>query len=269
MKMASLDLIARRTFLASLGLAASLHAAGSSRIRAGCLVTPDSFDALLTALRDIQRLGYSGYSTTMRVLQTQSGQMEEVRAQLSEIALDLIGVRATLPHYGELGVDRALEEVARLAMAARQFGARTLILHSAGLGADGRFKPEDLDAKAKFFDQSAKRCKETGVIFIYRTQESEFLNDAAEIAGLIGKTDKNTVYYDLDLASASRAHAGAIAFFRDNPSRVFAMEAPFGDPQFKVHELAAAVKHTKWISWLIEAAPSEASRGVMKKAFGV
>ena len=111
----------RRWFLASIGCAASARAA-SGRIRAGCLVTADSFEALLAKLREMQTLGYSGFSTTMRVLQTQSGRMEEVRAQLSEIALDLIGVRATLPHYAELGNERALEEVARLAMAARQFG---------------------------------------------------------------------------------------------------------------------------------------------------
>ena len=258
----------RRTFLASVGCAASLRAA-SARIRAGCLVTADNFDALLVALREMQGLGYSGFCTTMRVLQTQSGRMEEVRAQLSEIALDLIGVRTTLPHYSELGNERALDEVARLAMVARQFGSRTLMLHSAGLAADGKFKPDELDAKAKFFDLAAKRCKETGVIFTYRTQESELQNAAAEIAGLIEKTDKRIVYYDLDVARALRVYPEAIALFRDNPSRTFAMEAPFGDAQFKAHELAAAVRHTKWISWLIDTAPAEASRGAIKKFFGV
>ena len=256
----------RRAVLTSLAGAAF---AANAHIRAGCLVTADTFEALLAALREMQSLGYSGYSTNLRILQTQSGRMEEVRAQLSEIALDLIGVRATLPKYAELGNDRGIEEISRLAMAAKQFGSRTIMLHSGGLAPDGKFTPQDLDAKAKFFDLSAKRCRETGVIFTYRTQESEFQNDAAEITGLIEKTDKASVYYDLDLARAARVYPEAIAFFRDHPSRTFCMEAPFADVQFKVHDMAAAVKHTKWISWLIDTMPAEASRGVIKKVFGV
>lgn len=258
----------RRTLIASVASAA-LAPAASPHIRAGCLITADNFDALLASLRQAQTLGYAGYSTAMRILQTQSGRMEEVRAQLSEIALDLIGVRSSLPKYAELGVERALDEIARLAMAAKQFGARSLFLHSAGIATDGKFKQEDLDAKAKFFDQSAKRCKETGIIFVYRTQEAEFQNSAAEIGGLIEKTDKNIVYFDLDLMRAASVYPEAVSVFGDNPSRVFAMEAPFGDAQIKVHELAAAVKRTRWISWLIEGTPIEASRAAMKKAFGV
>ena len=259
----------RRTFLASVGAAAALRAAGNTHVRAGALVAVDSFDALLDSLKEIQALGYGGFVTAMRVMQSQSSRVEEVRAQLSEFGLDLIGVRATLPKYAELGADRALDDFGRVALSARQFGARTVILHSAGLAPDGKFKPEDLDAKAKFFDLCAKRCKEAGVVFVYRTQEAEFQNDAAEITGLIAKTDKNVTYYDWDLARAARAYPDAIGFFRDNPSRTFAMEAPFADASFKAHDLAAAVKHTHWISWLIDAAPGGDSRAVMKKAFGV
>ena len=259
----------RRTFLASVGLAAALNAAVNTRIRAACLVTADSFDALVESLREMQTLGYTGFSTTMRLLQSQADRIEEMRAKLSEVALDLVGVRATLPKYSELGNDRALEDLSRMAMAARQFGSRTLLVHSAGLAADGKFKPEELDAKGKFLDLCAKRCKETGVIFTYRTQEAEFQNEAAEISGLMAKTDRNITFYDLDLGHAIRVYPEAITFFRDNPSRTFAMEAPFGDPAFKTHELGAAVKHTHWISWLIDAAPGADSRGVIKKAFGV
>ena len=250
----------RRTLLASLGAVACLPAA-NTRIRAACLLVPDTFDTLLQRLKEMQGLGYTGYSTTMRLMQTQTDRVEEARAKLSDAALDLVGIRATLP--------KSLDDLSRFAMAARQFGARTLILQSPGLAPDGKFKPEELDEKAKFFDLCAKRCKEAGVVFTYRAQEAEFQNDAAEIKGLIAKTDKNLVYYNLDLAKASKAYPEAIAFFRDNPSRTFAMEAAFGDAAFPAHDLAAAVKHTRWISWLIDAAPTAESRGVMKKVFGV
>lgn len=259
-------LLTRRMMLASLGAAASLSAV-APRIRAGCLVAPGDFDGLLVSLREMQGLGYSGFSTTMRVMRT--GRLDEMRGQLSEFAMDLVGVRSTLPKYVDLGLDRALEEVSRLAMAARQFGSRTLVLHSTGLAADGKFKPQDLEVKAKFFDLAAKRCKDTGVIFTYRTQEAEFAGEAAEINGLIAKTDKNITYYHLDLARAARVYPEAIGVFRDNPSRTFSMEAPFGDAAFKIHDLAAAIKHTKWISWLIESTPTEVSRGSMKKIFGI
>ena len=256
--------LTRRTLLTMGAAAMTLRGAGNTRVRAGALVATDTFDALLAALKEIQALGYTGYSTTMRVLQTRSDRIDEMRGQLSETGLDLIGVRATLPKYAEFGADRALEDLARLAMAARQFGARTLMLHSVGLAPDGKFKPEEIDTKAKFLDLCARRCKETGVIFTYRTQEAEFQNGAAELTGLMERTDKNITYFDLDLARG----LGAIECFRDHPNRTFAMEAGFGEPGFKSQELAAAIKHTKWISWLIDAAPGAESRAVMKKAFG-
>jgi sugar phosphate isomerase/epimerase len=261
----------RRGFLASLGLAAAVRGAGMQKIRAGCLSVADTFDNLVLVLREMQGLGYSGFATTLRLLQSQSGQIDEARAQLGPIGLDLIGVRVALPKYGEMGVERGLDEIARLAMAARQFGSRTLTLHSPGLAADGKFAAEALDAKAGFLDQAGKRCIETGVLLAYRTQDAEFQNEAAEITGLVGKTDVHKVYFDLDLGRASRVYPGAIDFFRDHPGRTFAIEAPFGDPEFHTHELSAAVKRTKWISWLIEnsAQPSEASRSTVKKAFGV
>jgi sugar phosphate isomerase/epimerase len=253
----------RRGFLAVLGFAAS---AGTPKIRAGCLATPDSFDNLVLTLKEIAGLGYSGYATSLRLLQSQSGQVDEARAQLGPIGLDLIGVRAPLPHYAELGLDRALDEIARLAMAARQFGARTLMAHSPGLAADGKFAPEALDAKAKFLDAAGKRCIETGLLLNYRTQDAEFQNEAAEIAGLLLKTDARLVYFDFGLV-----HPAAIDFFRDHPARTFSLEGQFGDREFPAHELAAAIKHTRWISWLIEtsAQPGEAARSGMKKIFGV
>ena len=243
-----------------------MPAAPNQRIRAGCLATADSFDALLDVLKQMQGLGYSGFCTTLRLLQTQTGRIEEVRAQLSVPALDLIGVRASLPRYGE-DADRALEEIGRIAMAARQFGARSLIAHSAGLAPDGKFTPEALDAKAKFLDLAAKRCSETGIVFTYRTQDAEFQNDSAELTGLMSKTDVRKVYFSLDLARASKVYPDAVGLFRDHPNRTFAIEAPFGD--YPAHELAAAIRHTKWISWLIEAAPAERPRAAIKKQFGV
>ena len=260
-------LFSRRQMLASLGAACAAHGAGNSHVRAGCLLTPESFEPLLDSMKEMQGLGYTGYSTNLRLLQAQYGRVEEARGQLAETGLDLIGVRALLPKHGELGTERALEDLGRQAMAARQFGARTLMVHSAGLAADGKFKPEDLEAKAKFFDECAKRCKEMGVIFVYRTQEAEFQNEAAEVLGLMAKTDYHITYFNLDLGRAVRVYPEAVTVFREHPSRTFAMEASFGE--FKPGELAAAVKHTKWISWMIDAAPGTDSRGIMKKAFGV
>jgi sugar phosphate isomerase/epimerase len=252
-------------------LARSLRAVVPQHVRPGCLSIADSFEDLLANLHEMQGLGYSGFATNFRILQTQSGQIDEARAQWAPLGLDLIGVRATLPNYVELGSERALEDIARLAMEARQFGARTLMLHSAGLAPDGKFSQEALEAKAKFLDQSGKRCLETGVFLNYRTQEAEFQNAAAEVAGLIAHTDVHNVYFDLDLGRASRVYPGAIDFFREHPGRTFSMEAPFADPDFRVHELLTAIRRTKWISWLIEnsAKPGEAARGTMKKVFGV
>ena len=261
----------RRTFLASIGLAASLPVnAASTRVRAGCMADADTFENLMLVLREMKGLGYTGFAANLRLLQTQSGRLAEAREQFADIGLDLIGVRTTLPRYNEMENDRAMDELSRIAMAAKQFGARTIMLHSAGLAPDGKFTPEALTAKTKFFNQAAKRCGETGVYFNYRTQDTEFLNEAAEIKALVDHTEKN-VYFDLDLSRATRYYAGAIDFFGEHPDRTFSLEAAFGDPQFRSAHLATAIKRTKWISWLIENSdkPGEVARTSMKKAFGV
>jgi len=260
----------RRTFLASVGLAAALPlAAAPTRVRAGCVADAETFDELITLLRKLRDLGYSGFSANLKLLQTQSGHLDEVRGQLSEIGLDLIGVRTLLPRYNEMENDRAMDELSRVAMAAKQFGARSLMMHSGGLAPDGKFTASALAAKIKFFNQAAKRCGETGVYFNYRTQGVEFRNDGAEVKGLIAGTEKN-VYFDFDLDYATRAYPAAVEVFNENPGRTYAMEGQFTEGIFKVHELAAAVKKNKWISWLIESSPTpnEASRSAMKKAFG-
>lgn len=262
----------RRGFLATLGLAtASVAHAGPTKIRAGCLAIADTFDNLVLMLKEAAGLGYTGFSTSLRLLEGQAAQIEDVRTQLGPIGLDLIGVRHALPRLDDLGLERGLEEVGRLGMAARQFGSRTLMVHSPGLAPDGKFAAAALDAKAAFLDQAGKRCLEMGVLLAYRTQDAEFQNEAAEITGLLAKTEVRHVYYDFDLARAIRVYPGAIDFFKDHPSRTFSIEAPFADPEFHSHELAAAIRRVKWISWLIEssAQPGEAARTAMKKTFGV
>src|SRR4051812_12508953 len=72
-------LLTRRTLLGSLGFAASSlrGLAASTKIRAGCLVTPEKFEDLLLSLREMKGLGYTGFTTNLRLLQTQTTRVDE------------------------------------------------------------------------------------------------------------------------------------------------------------------------------------------------
>jgi inosose dehydratase len=256
-------MLSRRDMLRmTAALAAVKGASGAtSHVRAGCQTNawdldPSRFETLLGALNDIRDMGFAGFETHLRYLQPQMNRQEEARAEIASRELVFIGVHTNLPKYEQLGEERAVDDAGRLAMAAKQFAAKTLILNRTGPVAD-----DISDAKAKFLDAAAKRCREMGVILTYHTL-------AAEAAALVEKTDPKSVYFMLDLDAAG------LDFFKDHPGRVYAVHMQDADP---VRELASAVRRAKWISWLVHEegepkqgkAGAETSRAAIKKMFGV
>ena len=244
-------MLTRRNLLritAAASLVGKTATGAAARVKAGCQtnawdIDPARFETLLSALSEIRELGFTGFETQLRYLQPQMNRQEEARAEIASRELTFIGVHTNMPKYEELGEERALEDIGRHAMAAKQFGAKTLIVNST------------TSPPPKFIDAAAMRSLEMGVIFALHAKQTE-------AAALIDQTNAKTVYFMLDLAE------GGADFFKNHPSRIYCVHL---QNEEGLHELAAAVRHTKWISWLVHEGKSSVavSRAAMKKEFGV
>lgn len=229
--------LTRRGFLGTAGAAAA--AAATPHVRAACFLKASRFEEAVAALPGLQKLGYTGYSLNLRLLNQQMNRQAEAHAELTASGLMLTSAHAHLPE--------GTEEISRLAMAARQFNARSLVLTAA--------TPPDI----KTLNDVGKICAEAGTVLAYR-------GTAQQLTPLLEGSNARVVYFALDIAGA-----GGLDFFRENAGRVYLVHGSFGaggDSQV-THELSTAARHVKWISWVVEESDAEGGRAAIKKSFGV
>src|SRR5690348_7039229 len=104
--------LTRRSFIAGAASLQALRMRGdAARPRPGCQANgwnldPARFDLLLTAVREMKELGFQGFETNIRFVQTQLERVKEARAELDAIGLEFIGAHTSLPDYEKLGMER-------------------------------------------------------------------------------------------------------------------------------------------------------------------
>ena len=288
--------LSRRSLLAGAAALPALRMFGqTARPRPGCQANgwnldPARFDLLLTAVREMKELGFQGFETNIRFVQPQLDRVKEARAELEAIGVEFLGAHTNLPDYVKLGMDKAADQVGKLAEQARQFGARALVCSFRGLSPTGEFTEEALDAKARMLELAARRCGDAGLALAYHNHQPEFRNHAAEEIALLKRTDSKLVFVMMDIGHAWLADPDAISVFAANPSRAYGLHVrdfhnkvsvPLGQGEFPLRELAAVIRKTGWSGWLVdeEERPNDAdkpgkkatgpSRKTMREIFGV
>lgn len=288
--------LSRRSVLAgAVGVLTARVQGAAKAPRPGCQANgwnldPARFDLLLTAIKEMKELGFQGYETNIRFMQPQLSRLAEAKAALDQIGLEFIGAHTGLPDYQKLGMDKAADEITKLAGQARQFGAHALVVSHGGLSKTGQFTEEALDRKTQMLNLAGQRCADAGLTLAYHNHQPEFQNHAAEENGLIRKTDPKLVFLLMDIGHAWLADPDAISVFAAHPQRAFGLHVrdfhdrvsvPLGQGEFPLRELAAVIRKTGWSGWLIdeEERPNEKdkpgmkatgpSRKTMKEVFGV
>ena len=288
--------LTRRSFIAGAASLQALRMRGDAgRPRPGCQANgwnldPGRFDLLLTAAREMKELGFQGFETNIRFVQTQLERVKEARSDLDAIGLEFIGAHTSLPDYEKVGMDKAADQVSKLAGQARQFGARALVCSFRGLSPAGEFTGEALDRKAKMLELAARRCGDVGLTLAYHNHQPEFRNHGAEEIALLRRTDPKLVFVMMDIGHAWLADPDAISVFASNPARAYGLHVrdfrnkvsvPLGQGEFPLRELAQAIRTTGWSGWLVdeEERPNESdkpgkkatgpSRITMREVFGV
>ncbi len=256
----------------------------------GWNLDPANFDLLLTAIREMKELGFEGFETNIRFLQPQLNRLQDARAALDQIGLEFIAAHTNLPDYVKLGMDKAGDEITKIAGQARQFGAHAVVVSHRGLSQNGEFTEEALDRKAQMLNLAGRRCADAGLVLAYHNHQPEFRNHAAEENALLRSTEPKLVFLMLDIGHAWLADPDAISVFAAHPDRAFGVHVrdfhnrvsvPLGQGEFPLRELAQVIRKTGWSGWLIdeEERANEAdkpgmkatgpSRKMMKEIFGV
>ena len=252
-------MIARRAFV--MGLASSYLLADSMRgILLGCQtnawsVDPARFDTLLTVLGKIRELGFAGFETGFRNLESQAEDLDAARQKISSSRLEFFGVHIFLLQYDEATHIASKELYEKVCHTGAALGAQRLILSGSPVsGGDA------LARKVAGLHQAAAAAKKRGLKLAYHNHDKEFSNSAWEFQGLLRLTDPNQVGFLLDAGHAFQGGADVPALLEENHRRIIGLhlrdfhdgkQVPLGSGDFPLAQVAAVLNKVNWQGWVL------------------
>jgi len=283
--------LTRRTFvISSLAASAQLVAFGqpSSKPRVGCqtngwVVPGDSFEGLLSVLKQAKITGYDGFECNVRFVRSEFPNAGEARKKINDTGMFFIGVHSSYS-------DDIKPDFDKVARGAARMGAHHVVMSDKGLAPDGKFTPEALHAKVAQLEAVGKVCNDNGIRLAYHNHRDEFANGNAEINGLAANSNPELLHFLIDAGHAYQGGGDPAAFMRQYSQRgvgchlkTFAADnvtqVPLGQGRFGFEALAAAVRETRWTGWLMDeegggakiGGPGAvaADREYLRKIFGV
>jgi len=266
--------MSRRAFLITIPAGAALvhpdHARGQSARpaagpRIGCQtnawpIKAGDFDQFLAVLRTLKSLGFDGFETTFRNVQSQYPNAAAARKQIESIGLACFGIHIFLTEYDPATRIAPMDLVWTTVDGAAARGAERLLLSGGGLAKDGTVRQQDLAAKVAGLNAAAKYAHDKGLGFAYHNHGPEFAAGGAEIDGLIAGTDPKLVEFLLDCGHAYRAKVDLAAFFTKHRGRLAGLhlrdfkgdpQVPLGQGEVDWKPLAAAVRKSGWNGWIL------------------
>jgi inosose dehydratase len=218
-------------------------------------IDPARFDSLLSVLATIRQLGFTGFETGFRNLQSQAEHLESARQKIESSGLQFFGVHIFLLQYDERTHIAPAELCEKVAQTGAALGAQRLILSGAPAARD-----EELARKVEGLQKAGELAKRLGLKLAYHNHDKEFKNSAWEIQRLVRLTDPNLVGFLLDAGHAFQGGADVPAFLEENHRRIVGLHlrdfhdgkrVPPGSGDFPLAQVAAALKKTGWQGWVL------------------
>ncbi len=259
--MVSMHKFNRRTFVTS-ALAAGAACRLNAQVpkpRVGCqangfVTRTGDFEALLPILKTIASLGYSGFECNNHLVQSEFANPAGARRKIQATGLAFIGM-----HMSMNEADTGLEAICAGGAA---LGCRNVVMSAAGLSPTGIFTRDALAEKAHRLEQYGKICKAHGLTLAYHNHMPEFANHNAEIQGLAEHTNPDLVSFLMDAGHGYQGGGDPAEFLRRNRRRLVGChlktfrnkteQVPLGQGDFGFEDLAAAIRSTGWVGWLID-----------------
>jgi sugar phosphate isomerase/epimerase len=218
-------------------------------------VDPAQFDSLLSVLAKIQELGFAGFETGFRKLQSEADHPESARQRIAASGLQFFGVHIFLLQYIEKTHIAPAELYEKVAQTGAALGAQRLILSGAPVETN-----DGLARKVEGLHKAGAVAKKAGLTLAYHNHSKEFANSAWEYEGLLRLTDPNLVGFLLDAGHAFRGGADVPALVEKNHRRIIGLhlrdfrdgkQVPLGSGAFPLVQVAAVLKKTGWQGWAL------------------
>jgi sugar phosphate isomerase/epimerase len=252
-------MMSRRTILLGAPVAGLAAKSGAS-VQVGCQtnawpIDPSDPNSLLHVLGVIKQIGFEGFETGFRNLQSQFAEPAAARKNLQKSGLRFFGIHIFLLSYDTQTSIAQWDLLKQVADGGAALGAQRLIV-------SGASTPDAaaLSRKAEALNRIGKYCREKGIGFGYHNHHVEFQQNGFQIQGLLRETDPDAVHLVVDAGHAVEGGANIAEFFAAYSRRIDGMhlrdsragqEIPLGQGDYDWRPLAAAIRAANWNGWLL------------------
>lgn len=218
-------------------------------------VDAQNFDSLLSVLGKVRELGFAGFETGFRNLQSEAEHPDAARKRIESTALQFFGVHIFLQGYDERTRIAPQELYEKVAETGAACGAQRLILSGAPASTEA-----ELSEKAAALDRAGTFAKKLGLKLAYHNHDKEFRNSGWEIRGLMRQTHPHLTSFLLDAGHAFQGGADVPAFLEEFSQRIIGLhlrdfrdgkQVPLGSGDFPLQQVAALLRKLGWKGWAL------------------
>ncbi len=243
-----------------MGMGAAPLAASPAHIVLGCQtnawpVDPQRFDSLIAVLGKIRELGFAGFETGFRNVQSQAGDPAGARQRIQSTGLQFFGVHIFLLEYDPQTHVAPAELYQKVAETGAALGAQRLILSGGAASTEA-----ELVRKATALDGAGTFARKLGLQLAYHNHDKEFRNAGWEIRWLMRRTNPELTSFLVDAGHAFQGGADVPAFLDEAHPRITGLhlrdyrngkQVPLGSGDFPLPEVAATLKRIGWQGWVL------------------
>jgi inosose dehydratase len=219
-------------------------------------IDPRRFESFLDALSQVREIGYQGFESSYRNINSQFGDPEAARQKIVQAGLTFFGVHIFFPNEQydpntHIAAASVYEPVARGGAA---LGARHMILSGAP-AADANQLRRKIDA----LNAAGRFAQSAGIAVAYHNHWWEFESKIGEIEALYSETDPSLVHFVLDAGHAYHGGADVPAFIRAHAKLIVAFHlrdyrdgrlTTLGTGSFPLAEVAKTIEQIGWRGWV-------------------
>jgi inosose dehydratase len=219
-------------------------------------IDPRRFESFLDVLSQVREIGYQGFESSYRNVNSQFGNPEVARQKIAQTGLTFFGVHIFFPNEQydpdtHIAAASVYEPVARGGAA---LGARHLVLSGAP-AADA----DQLRRKIDALNEAGRFAQSAGIAAAYHNHWWEFESKIGEIEALYAQTDPSLVHFVLDAGHAYHGGADVPAFIRAHARRIVAFHlrdykdgrlTTLGTGSFPLAEAAKTIEQIGWKGWV-------------------
>ncbi len=219
-------------------------------------INSKNFQTFLDALSDVKRIGYDGFESGFRFVNSQFANPSPTRQQIESTGLTFFGVHIFFdtPGYDATTGIAPVPVYEEVAHGGAALGAHYLILSGAP-ATDADMLKRKLDA----LDRAGNFARSAGLKLAYHNHWWEFQSKLGEVEALYTQTDPALVSFVLDAGHAYHGGADVPGFIRTHQARIAALHlrdykdgrlSTLGTGTFPLKDVAAAIREIGWQGWV-------------------